>query len=173
MPDPPDASHQDQPFLRSGARPVLARTLRAAYLAVAIPATLLALSSYFAYTTLGFDFEAPAVGGAEVTYYRLRWDDGSTWAGRAVQPVPRPSRPLDWLDPGGTILASRTRPAHSGWGNDLGFWWIGDAAADPYVIPRYAGATASTWVACPSWLVLGALWLGPAWGRFARRAGRR
>ena len=57
----------------------------------------MALSSYFAYTTAGFDFEVETATGVEVTYYRLRWDDGATWVGGAIQAVGRPDHALDWF----------------------------------------------------------------------------
>jgi hypothetical protein len=40
-------------------------------------------------------------------------------------------------------------------------------ADDPYVAIRYPGARSSSWWACPSWLVLLALWARPM-GRLAR-----
>jgi hypothetical protein len=148
---------------------------RIAYLAFAVPASALALSSYCAYTTAGFDFEVPRGRGVAVHYYRLRWDDGSTWVGWAVQPVRRPRRPLNWFDPGGTVLAPLTRPAHRTWASALGFWWIDGASTDPYVTARYPRATASRWWAVPSWLVLLGLWhraLCRSVGRFVRRSPR-
>ena len=130
------------------------------------------LSSYFTYTTAGFDFErATPGGGYEVIYYRLRWDDGATWAGRAVQPVPRPDRAPDWFDPGGTLLDWPSRPGHARWWNRWGFWWVARAADDPYVTLRYPGATASRWVAVPSWLVIAAP-VVPRIVRAARRSTR-
>ena len=117
--------------------------------------TFMALSSYFAYTTAGFDFEVETPTGVEITYYRLRWDDGSTWVGRAVQAVGRPDHALDWFDPGGTLFDQPTRPDHPRWPNQLGSWWITWATDDPYVPLRYPGARASEWVAVPSWLVVG------------------
>jgi hypothetical protein len=159
---------------------VIASTLRKAgriaYLAVAIPASLLALSSYFAYTTAGLDFEIPTEEGIDTTYYRLRWDDGSTWVGFAIQPCPRPRRPLDWFDPGGTLLVAPTRPEHRTWSNDLGFWWVDDPAEDPYVPTRYPGARVSRWWAMPSWMVLLGLWFRPlrrGLGRLGRPASTR
>lgn len=130
----------------------------------------LAASSYFAYTTAGFDFERATPSGAfEVVYYRLRWDAGATWAGRAVQPVPRPDHPPDWFDPGGTLLDAPSRPERRSRWNRWGFWWIARAADDPYVPLRYPGATTSRWAAVPSWLVLAA----PAGMMLARGARRR
>lgn len=123
------------------------RTLRAG-------AAILAASSYFAYTTAGFDFESATSAGPEVTYYRLRWDDGATWIGVATQPVPQVHRPPDWFDPGGTLLAPPTRPDRLRPWNRWGLWWIGRAVDDPYVATRYPGARASRWAAAPSWLVI-------------------
>jgi hypothetical protein len=147
---------------------MLRQASRVAFLALAVPATLLAASSYFAYTTVGLDFEVPTEQGVDVSYYRLRWDDGSTWAGMAVQPVPRPRRALDWFDPGGTLLATPTRPGHRTWANALGFWSIAGPAADPYAPARYPGATASRWWALPSWLLVLGLWHRRLWRTFAR-----
>jgi hypothetical protein len=144
------------------------RAVALACWALLVAASLLALSSYFAYTTAGFDFETDNGEGVDVRYYRLRWDDGSTWIGMAVQPCSRPDRPLDWFDPGGTFLARPTRPAHSNWWNTLGFWRVTSPADDPYLAIRYGGARSTSWWACPSWLVLLALWARPIW-RLARR----
>ncbi len=119
---------------------------------------VLAVASHLAYTTVGFDFEAETPEGVEVAYYRLRWDDGATWAGRAVQPVARPGRGLDWFDPGGTLLANPSRPARRSEANRWRFWWIRHAADDPYVALRYPGATSSVWVAVPSWLIVAMVW---------------
>ena len=124
--------------------------------------TIMAASSHLAYTTAGFDFEAASPTGVDVYYYRLRWDDGSTWGGHAVQPVGRSDRPLEWFDPGGTILAPPSRPHRPTWWNRRGFWWITRASDDPYVALRYPGARASRWVAVPSWLVVAAVW-APEW----------
>ncbi len=136
-------------------------------------ATALAGSSYFAYSTAGFDFEVPTPRGIDVYYYRLRWDDGSTWAGLAIQPLPRPGRALDWFDPGGTVLDRPTRPGHRGWANDLGFWRVDGPADDPYLAPRYPGARASRWWACPSWLVAAGSWVGPIRRRIGPKGERR
>jgi hypothetical protein len=153
----------------------LSVTLRRAFAALPralrLVASALAVSSYFAYTTAGFDFEVDNGKGVDARYYRLRWDDGSTWVGMAVQPCLRPARPLDWFDPGGTLLALPTRPAHRSWWNDLGFWRVAGPAGDPFVATRYVGATASEWWACPSWLVVLALWGRPIWRLARRRAG--
>ena len=130
--------------------------------------TLMAISSSFAYTTVGFDFEAATPTGFEVTYYRLRWDDGATWAGWAVQEVARPHDPPDWFDPGGTWFDRPSRPDHPRWWNRFGLWWITWASDDPYVALRYPGARASVWGAAPSWLVAAA-----AWAPSLIRAGRR
>ena len=73
---------------------------------------IMAVASHLAYTTIGFDFEHATNAGVDVVYYRLRGDDGAFWVGRAVQPVGRPDRALDWFDPGGTILASPARPEY-------------------------------------------------------------
>ncbi len=116
---------------------------------------VMAGSSYFAYTTAGFDFEVETSTGVEVIYYRVRWDDGATWAGRAVQGVARPTHALDWFDPGGTWMAMPSRPGYPHWWNRFGFWWITSAADDPYVPLRYPGASESYWMAIPSWLVMG------------------
>jgi hypothetical protein len=147
---------------------ILRRVARCGYRAAIIAASLLAMTSYVAYTTAGFDFEVPTARGVDLHYYRLRWDDGSTWVGIAVQPCPRPARTLDWFDPGGTIFARPTWPVHRSWWNDLGFWWVNDPANDPYEADRYLGATSSVWWACPSWLVLLGLWFRPLW-KLARR----
>ncbi len=134
---------------------------------------VMAASSYFAYTTIGFDFETATPTGVEAVYYRLRWDDGATWIGRATQPVGRPDHDLDWFDPGGTLLARPSRPKHPRWWNRWGFWWITRAVDDPYLTLRYPGAIASRWVAVPSWLVAlgccGSWWFGRCWSRQARR----
>jgi hypothetical protein len=106
--------------------------------------------------------------GADVYYYRLRWDDGSTWAGMAVQPISRPHEPPDWFDPGGTLLAAPTRPQHRTWANVLGFWRVAGPAADPYLSVRCPGATASRWWALPSWLLFLGLWHRPLWRSAAR-----
>ncbi len=39
---------------------------------------VIAGSSYFAYTTVGVDFEAETPACVEMVYYRLQWDDGAT-----------------------------------------------------------------------------------------------
>ncbi len=148
------------------------RSLAVAYWSFLVVASLMAFSSYFAYTTAGFDFEVDNGEGVDAWYYRLRWDDGSTWVGMAVQPCGRPDRPLDWFDPGGTILDPPRRPAHPRWWNDLGFWRVTSPADDPYVPTCYIGARSSSWWACPSWLVLMALWARPLWRLARRRSGR-
>ncbi len=135
-------------------------------------AAVMGISSYLAYTTVGFDFEAASGAGVEVAYYRLRWDDGSTWAGWAVQPVRRPDRGLDWFDPGGTLFDRPTRPDHPRWWNRWGFWWIIWASDDPYVALRYPDAGASFWVAVPSWLVIAGFW-SPELVRVGRRLAAR
>ena len=132
-----------------------------AYLTLSIVASALAISSYLAYTTAGLDFEVATATGVDVYYYRLRWDDGSTWAGLAVQPVGRHHESLDWFDPGGTLLDAPTRPEHRTWPRALGFWWVADAADDPYMPVRYPGARESDWWAVPSWLVILGLWQRP------------
>lgn len=134
--------------------------------------TFLGISSYFVYTTFGFDFEELTEEGANATYYRVRFDDGSVWVGMATHPVEPPDRELDWFDPGGTVMDEPTRPRHPHWINDWGFWWITDSASDPFVFDRYGGATVSYWVGAPSWLFLLLLWLPalPGWWRlFATR----
>ena len=130
------------------------RALTWIYRGLGVVVPLMALSSHFAYTTAGFDFEVATPNGVEVIYYRLRWDDGATWAGRAVQAVSRPDHAFDWFDPGGTLLDRPTRPERPHWWNRLGFWWITWATDDPYVPLRYPGARASEWVGVPSWLVV-------------------
>ena len=138
--------------------PALRRVGRITRRVIALGATILAFSSYFRYTTAGLDFETTTPQGVDVTYYRLRWDDGSVWVGMAVQPVPRPQRPLDWADPGGTLFARTVRPRPATWANRLGFWIITDPRHDPYMPVRYAGAKVSRWAALPSWLFLGMVW---------------
>jgi hypothetical protein len=90
---------------------ILHRIVSVAWRAMVLGLSLLSLSSYFAYTTLGFDFEVPTARDVDVSYKRLRWDDGSTWIGEAIQPLGRPGHEPDWFDPGGTLLAAPTRPA--------------------------------------------------------------
>jgi hypothetical protein len=136
---------------------------------LAVVLSVLAFSSYFAYSTAGFDFESPTARGVDVLYLRLRWDDGSTWVGFAVQPCPRPNRPLDWFDPGGTVLDSPTRPDHRSRWNDLGFWRVEGPSDDPYVARRYSGSVASRWWACPSWLILLVFWFQPFRRRWKSR----
>ena len=139
---------------------------------LAASAVALSLSSYCAYTTAGLDFEREAPGGGfEVAYYRLRWDDGATWVGRAVQPVGRPDHAPDWGDPGGTWLDRPSRPARRTAWNRWGFWRVDGPSDDPYVPLRYPGATSSRWVAVPSWLVVAAA-LGPGLARAGRSLGR-
>jgi hypothetical protein len=139
------------------------RAIALAHRAILLAALLMGISSYFAYTTVGFDFEVDNGVGVDARYYRLRWDDGSTWVGMAIQPCARPSRPLDWFDPGGTILDPPRRPAHPRWWNALGFWRVTSPADDPYVATSYLGAKASSWWGCPSWLVVLALWGRTPW----------
>ncbi len=79
-----------------------------------------------------------------------------------MQPVGGPDRPLEWFDPGGTILASPSRPEHPDLWNRWGFWWITRASDDPYVALRYPGARESRWVAVPSWLLVAVIW-SPEW----------
>ena len=137
----------------------ISRALTWTYRGPGVMVTITALSSYFAYTTAGLDFEVETPTEVEVTYYRFRWDDGATRAGRAVQAVGRPDHALDWFDPGGTLLDRPTRPEHPHWWNRLGFWWITRATDDPHVPLRYPGAKASEWVGVPSWLVVVVVWL--------------
>ncbi len=80
---------------------------------------------------------------------------GSTRAGRCWHPLPG--------------------PVTEHWWNRWGFWAIAWASDDPYVPLRYPGATASCWVAVPSWLVVlaGSLpwlrrWLTRRWLRTPR-----
>jgi hypothetical protein len=148
---------------------ILRRTVVVICWVALVSATLMAVSSYFAYTTAGFDFETDNGSGVDAWYYRLRWDDGSTWVGMAVQPCGRPDHPPDWFDPGGTILEPPRRPAHPHWWNDFGFWRVAGPADDPYVPTCYIGAKVSSWWGCPSWLVLLALWARPLW-RLVKRS---
>lgn len=147
------------------------------YVFFLIPFTVLGFSSWFRYSTFGFDFEQARGQVIEVTYYRLRWDDGSIWAGWAVQQLPNPNRPLDWFDPGGTLLDEPTLPERKTWMNHLGFWWIDHPNNDPYVFPRYGGAHATFWLGAPTWLVLLVFWLPVPWwvatkpGRIAPKKG--
>gem|GEM_PF-3703491 len=138
---------------------VILRGIWSFYFLLLVFFTAMGVASYFRYSTAGFDFEVPTEQGAEVTYYRVRWDEGSTWVGKAIQPVPLPNRPLDWFDPGGTFMDLPTKPRHVHWLNDWGFWWITDAANDPFVFVRYGGATASYWIGVPSSLFLLVIWL--------------
>ncbi len=156
----------------TGASPfvaILRRVFSLAYGTLLVAASVMAVSSYFAYTTIGFDFETDNGQGVDARYDRLRWDDGCTWIGMAVQPCGRPKRPLDWFDPGGSILERPRRPVHPHWWNDFGFWRVTSPADDPYVPTSYIGAKASSWWACPSWLVLLVLWARPLCQLMRRR----
>lgn len=130
--------------------------------------SVMAVSSYLGYSTAGFDFEGDSASGFSVAYYRIRWDHGSTWVGRAVQSVPRPDRPFDWFDPGGTAFDRPSPIDKPTWWNRRGFWLIAWPTDDPFEPSRYPGAIDSRWVAAPSWLVLLAVW-----PRLTARAGRR
>jgi hypothetical protein len=152
---------------------ILRNILSVMWKTLAVGLTLLSLSSYFAYTTAGFDFEIPTAKGVDVRYARLRWDDCSTWVGIAVQPCPWPTRELNWFDLGGTLFAAPTRPSRRTFWNGLGFWRVDRPSDDPYVARRYAGATFSQWWGCPSWLILVGVWHRSIWRvlvRFGKRA---
>lgn len=142
------------------------------YLVLLLFFTGMGITSYFAYSTAGVDFEEPTQTGVDVTYYRLRWDDGSTWIGMAIQPVPRPDRPLDWFDPGGTLLHRPTMPAHKTWLEKSGFWFISSPEQDPFMEVRYRGATTSYWIGIPSWLFLLLIWSPFCW-RISREFPRK
>ena len=125
----------------------------------------MAISSYLAYTTATLtDIEVATATGVDVYYYRLRWDDGSTWAGLAVQPVGRHHQSLDWFDPGGTLLDAPTRPEHRDPGGAAPGVLVGRGRRGRPVHAEFglpAGARESDWWAVPSWLVILGLWHRP------------
>src|SRR4051794_30041999 len=110
------------------------------------------LSSFLFYTTLGFDFERSRGDRVITRYYRVRWDAGVFWIGRADQPREPLGPGLDWWDPGGTLFARSIPPRPRTIWNRWGWWWIGDVAGDPYERARYPNAIASRWLGMPGWI---------------------
>ncbi|WP_435008119.1 hypothetical protein P12x_005394 [Tundrisphaera lichenicola] len=140
---------------------------------IAIGLTLLWISSDRWYTTAGFDFEEARAGRVLVRYDRVRWDARCFWAGSAEQFHEPGDHPLDWWDPGGTLLAPSITPMPRSLANRLGWWLIRDVAEDPYEPTRYSGAIASRWIGIPGWIPPACFAAWPLARRIGRGRSRR
>lgn len=128
----------------------------------------LGVTSYWLYTSGGFDFEwATDQGRILECFARIRWDGGSIWIGVAdVVHLPHRGQ-LDWFDPGGSIFKPTEPKEPQSLANRAGFWLVWFDAADTNTIMREQGTLSSRMIGVPWWLVLIAL--GPLFAWRARR----
>lgn len=122
------------------------------------------VAGLFTYTSVGLDHDAVDGDRVRAHYYRVRWPgDGSVWVGGGGHDRRLAARPPERFDPASSLFERPNRPEPRSTWNRLGFWWVGNAAEDPFLPAGSAGAAWSGWVAAPGWLpaVLFGAW--PAW----------
>lgn len=112
-------------------------------IALSLAASIMWLTSYFYYTSVGIDTEHENYGEKVSTYYRVRWPgNGSIWigAGRAYGELDL-DKPLQRVKVAGAFFQSARRPESKNLFNTFGFWrlrtdtqsWIGFPAWLPFV----------------------------------------
>jgi amino acid transporter len=123
-------------------------------------------TSYFRYSTAGFDHDERVGDRVHTTYYRVRFSHGSFWLGAAKQDHADDGKSVDFFDIGGTPFARLNPLQPQSLLQHLGFWAIKSVETDPFEPHRYVGAVWSYWLAIPVWLPL--VFLG-VWWRYGRR----
>ncbi len=110
--------------------------------------TVMWLSSYHFYTSLGLDRDQVDGPLVRYTYLRVRWPgDGSFLLGGSSVVQPPSNRPVEPFDLGGTFFQPPRRPTpRSAW-NHWGFWWIDEPRNEDG-----AGNGWTFWVGIPSWI---------------------
>ena len=104
-------------------------------------ATLMCLTSYTHYTSIGIDVDTMKNQQITHRYYRVRWPgNGSIWLGGGLSHrASNPDSPYEPFDLAATFLASNPiKPQPNSRLNQIGFW---------YYTPRQQG-----WIGIPSFL---------------------
>jgi hypothetical protein len=135
----PDPDHQ-----RHGALRILAVGLAGLTCAL----TVMWLSSYRFYTSLGLDMDAVEGPSVRYTYLRARWPgDGSFRMGGGALLRSLASFPVEPFDLGGTFFQPPRRSTPRSLWNRLGFWWIDEPSSEDGAHNIWV-----FWVGLPNWL---------------------
>src|SRR5262245_7983687 len=113
------------------------------------------LSSYTFYNSIGVDVSHPSQNGFTTIHYRIRWPgNGAFWVGWiAREYLPKKDSKIE-LDLGGAIFQPPAGPEIKSVWQWLGFWWIDKHEVESN-FTKSSGLinTWENWLGIPSWLL--------------------
>lgn len=150
----------------------LLNTINGCAIAASVSFTVLWLVGHYFYTSVGIDSDQTLDDQTVLArYYRFRYPgDGSVWLGAGDFRRSLATKPVEWFDLGGTVLAPPRRPTPNNAWNQWGFWWVQEGWTDPTI----GGALPSDrphmiFVGIPGWMPIVLTGALPAWGWYKQQ----